>query len=49
VSFVNITDITQLGLEQPNLVASDNLHPSAIAYTKFVGRILPLAKAKLGL
>jgi len=49
VSFVNITDITQLGLEQPNLVASDNLHPSEIAYTKFVGRILPLAKAKLGL
>jgi acyl-CoA thioesterase-1 len=25
------------------LVASDNLHPSTLAYTKFVERILPLA------
>lgn len=49
ISFVNITDITQLGLEQPNLVASDNLHPSEVAYTKFVERILPIAKVKLGL
>lgn len=49
ISFVNITDITQLGLTQPNLVASDNLHPSEFAYTKFVERILPLAKVKLGL
>ncbi len=40
VSFVNITDITTLGLEAPELVASDNLHPSGIAYAKFVGRIL---------
>lgn len=49
IRFVNITDITQLGLSQPNLVASDNLHPSEIAYTKFVERILPIAKEKLGL
>ena len=49
VSFVNITDITQLGLEQPNLVASDGLHPSELAYSKFVERILPIAKVKLGL
>lgn len=41
VAFVNITDITRLGLQQPNLVASDGLHPSSLAYTKFVERILP--------
>lgn len=49
ISFINITDITRLGLMQPNLVATDGLHPSEIAYSKFVERILPLAKTKLGL
>jgi hypothetical protein len=49
ISFVNITDITRLGLTQTNLVANDGLHPSTIAYTKFVERILPKAKIKLGL
>jgi len=29
------------------LVASDNLHPSELAYTKFVGRILPFAIEKI--
>lgn len=47
VSFVNITDITRDGLENPNLVASDGLHPSERAYTKFVERILPLALDKI--
>ncbi len=41
IQFVNITDITQQGLVQPNLVAVDDLHPSQIAYAKFVERILP--------
>ena len=49
ISFVNITDITRLGLTQTNLVASDGLHPSTIAYSKFVQRILPKAKIKLGI
>jgi lysophospholipase L1-like esterase len=49
ITFVNITDITQLGLQQTNLVASDGLHPSKIAYSKFVERILPIVKEKLGL
>ena len=49
ISFVNITDITRLGLAQPNLVATDGLHPSEVAYEKFVERIFPVAKAKLGL
>ena len=41
ITFVNITDITRLGLLQPELVASDGLHPSELAYSKFVERILP--------
>ncbi len=47
IAFVNITDITRLGLQQTNLVASDGLHPSKIAYSKFVERILPLALEKI--
>lgn len=47
ITFVYITDITQQGLIQPALVASDGLHPSATAYTKFVERILPIAKVKI--
>ena len=47
LSYVYITDITQQGLETPSLVASDGLHPSELAYTKFVERILPLALAKV--
>lgn len=39
VLFMNITDITQKGLEQPTLVANDGLHPSAEAYKLFVDRI----------
>ena len=48
VTFVNITDITREGLNNPTLVASDNLHPSELAYTEFVKRILPVAKIILG-
>ncbi|MGK0413775.1 MAG: acyl-CoA thioesterase-1, partial [Polaribacter sp.] len=43
ITFVNITDITREGLVNSALVASDNLHPSALAYTKFVERLLPFA------
>jgi lysophospholipase L1-like esterase len=49
ISYVYITDITRLGLLQPELVATDGLHPSTQAYAQFVERILPLAKTKLGL
>jgi acyl-CoA thioesterase I len=47
VTFVNITDITREGLNNPTLVASDNLHPSELAYTEFVKRILPIVKIVL--
>src|SRR5690606_32571540 len=47
ITFVNITDITREGLNDPDLLASDGLHPSEFAYTKFVERILPFAIEKL--
>lgn len=47
ISYVYITDITQLGLENTELVASDGLHPSELAYSLFVERILPIAIEKL--
>lgn len=47
ISYVYITDITRNGLVDPDLVASDNLHPSELAYSKFVERILPVAIEKL--
>lgn len=49
ITFINVTDITRMGLQQTNLVATDGLHPSEIAYNKFVERILPKAKIKLGI
>lgn len=47
IDFIPITDITRMGLDNPDLVASDNLHPSELAYTKFVERLLPYAIQKL--
>ncbi|MCZ4317520.1 SGNH/GDSL hydrolase family protein [Aequorivita viscosa] len=36
VAFKNITPITQQGLDDPELVAADGLHPSEKAYKRFV-------------
>lgn len=47
ITFVNITDITREGLSNSSLIANDNLHPSKLAYTKFVERILPFALKKI--
>ncbi|WP_242084155.1 SGNH/GDSL hydrolase family protein [Aestuariivivens sediminis] len=47
ITYINITPITRLGLEQPGLVASDGLHPSKLAYSKFVELMLPYAINKL--
>lgn len=47
IAFVNITDITREGINNPDLVASDGLHPSKLAYTKFVERLIPLALEKI--
>lgn len=47
LTYVYITDITRQGLDDPGLVATDNLHPSAVAYSQFVERLLPWALQKL--
>ena len=47
ISYVYITDITQQGLENTALVASDGLHPSELAYSLFVERLLPISIEKL--
>ncbi|MEW4925717.1 SGNH/GDSL hydrolase family protein [Algibacter sp. 2305UL17-15] len=48
ITYIYITDITRQGLDQPDLVASDRLHPSTQAYTQFVSRMLPAALEKIG-
>jgi lysophospholipase L1-like esterase len=40
VRYVNITDISRKGFEQPDLVADDKLHPSGVQYKLWVERIL---------
>lgn len=47
IVFVDITDITREGISNPALVATDGLHPSELAYTRFVERILPKARVAL--
>jgi acyl-CoA thioesterase-1 len=47
ITFINITDITRQGLNNTALVANDGLHPSELAYSKFVQRISPVAFKKL--
>ena len=47
ITFLHITDLTEQGLENPTLLASDELHPSEIVYAEFVQRLLPLALEKL--
>jgi lysophospholipase L1-like esterase len=47
ITFVTITDITRNGLTNPDLVASDGLHPSELAYSQFVERLLPVALEKI--
>lgn len=40
VPFYNITPISQHGLEDPTLVASDDLHPSGKQYRRWVNEVL---------
>jgi acyl-CoA thioesterase-1 len=47
ITFVYITDITRQGLENPDLVAQDQLHPSELAYSLFVERLLPIVTEKI--
>ena len=47
ISYVYVTDITRQGIEQPELVSPDGLHPSEIAYKLFVERIYPVIEQKI--
>jgi acyl-CoA thioesterase I len=47
IAYVDITAITREGLKNTNLVTTDDLHPSELAYAKFVELILPKAKIAL--
>jgi len=40
VKYINITDISRRGLEEPDLIAEDGLHPSGKMYALWVERIL---------
>jgi len=40
VAYYSITDISRKGLEEPDLVATDGLHPSETMYAEWVKRIL---------
>jgi lysophospholipase L1-like esterase len=46
VKYFNITDISRRGLDEPDLVAFDGLHPSAKMYAEWVKKILSEAKLK---
>jgi len=47
VAYVNITEVSRNGLLEPELVALDGLHPSALQYTAWVKLILPIAQKAL--
>ena len=42
-NYVSITDISRKALEDPELIATDGLHPSGKMYTAWQDRLLPLA------
>lgn len=46
VTYVDITDISRRGLDEPQLVAADGLHPSAEMYRLWVGRIIKVLNLK---
>ncbi len=46
IAYFNITDISRKGLEDPELVASDGLHPSGKQYGLWVERIMAGLKVK---
>ena len=49
VKYINITPISRNGLEQPDLVASDGLHPSGKMYELWVDEIMKSVEKELGI
>lgn len=48
VNYVNITGISRQGISQPDLVATDGLHPSGKQYTQWVHLLMPVVQGALG-
>jgi hypothetical protein len=49
VKYIDITPISRMGLLQPELVATDGLHPSGIMYGRWVDEILKSVEKELGI
>ncbi len=49
VKYVDITPISRRGLVQPELVASDGLHPSGLMYAQWVAEILKHVEKEVGI
>ncbi len=49
VKYINITPISRYGVMQPNLVASDGLHPSGKMYELWVDEIMKNVEKELGI
>lgn len=47
VHYLDITPISRQGLARPELVATDNLHPSAMQYTEWLKLLLPAVLSAL--
>ncbi len=47
VHYVNVTEISRRAAENPTLLASDGLHPSAKMYAEWVELTVPVAKSML--
>ncbi len=47
VHYINITGISRQGISQPDLVASDGLHPSAEQYRQWVHLLMPVVQNAL--
>lgn len=43
VSYINVTEISRMGGNQPELIAPDGLHPSGLMYKLWVDELLPVA------
>ena len=47
IAFLNVTDISRQALIRTELLATDGLHLSQLAYSEFVERLLPIVREKI--
>ncbi len=47
VHYIDVTGISRMGLSQPDLVAIDGLHPSALQYSKWIHLMMPVVRKAL--